>query len=128
MNKHILIGRITKDLELEHLGEKQTARVRFDLAVNRKYRNSKGEFDTDFFHCVAFRTTAENIVKYFKKGSLIGLEGSMQNDRYEKDGNMVDYWQYHAETFEFCGSNRESGEKSDEPKLIPVAEQTDLPF
>ena len=76
MNKHILIGRITKDLELEHLGEKQTARVRFDLAVNRKYRNSRGEFDTDFFHCVAFRPTAENIVKYFKKGSLIGLEGS----------------------------------------------------
>ena len=122
MNKHFITGRITKDLELEHFGEKNTAKLQFGLVVNRKYKNSKGDYDVDFFNCVAFGTVAENIAKFFKKGSFILLEGAMQNDKYEnKEGKTVNNWQYHAEGFEFCGSNNK-GEKSDEPKITPIAQ------
>ena len=128
MNKHFITGRITKDLELEHFGEKNTAKLQFGLAVNRKYKNSKGDYDVDFFNCVAFGTVAENIAKFFKKGSFILLEGAMQNDKYEsKEGKMVNNWQYHAEGFEFCGSANK-GEKSDEPKMTPIAQDDSMPF
>ena len=93
-----------------------------------KYKNSKGDYDVDFFNFLAFGTVAENIAKFFKKGSFILLEGAMQNDKYEnKEGKTVNNWQYHAEGFEFCGSANK-GEKSSEPKMTPVADQTDLPF
>lgn len=129
MNKHFITGRITKDLELEHFGEKNTAKLQFGMAVNRKYKNSKGQYDVDFFDCVAFGATAENIAKFFKKGSPILLEGAMQNDKYKnKEDKTVDKWQYHVEGFEFYSSANKGSEKSNEPKLTPVAEQTDLPF
>ena len=127
MNKHFITGRITKDLELEHFGEKNTAKLQFGLAVNRKYKNSKGDYDVDFFNCVAFGTVAENIAKFFKKGSFVLLEGTMQNDKYEnKEGKTVNNWQYHAEGFEFCGSANKT-EKS-EPKMTQIAQDDGMPF
>lgn len=127
MNKITILGRITKDLELKHFGEKNTARVQFGMAVNRKYKNSKGEYDVDFFNCVAFGNQAETMNKLLKKGSQIILSGSMYNDKYEKDGKNIDNWKFHVDEFYFCGSNSKSTEKSDEPKLAPIADDS-CPF
>lgn len=128
MNNLTIIGRITKDLELKNVGSKNTAMVQFNVAVSRSYKNAKGEYVTDFFRCTAFGNQAETINKFFKKGSMIALSGAMQNDKYEKDGASVDSWQLHVEKIDFCGLNNKSNEKSNEPKMTPVADQSELPF
>lgn len=87
LNKVVLAGRITKDVEL-----KQTtagvAVVTFSLAVNRKYANGNNQPPTDFFYVTAWRQTAEFISRYFRKGSSICVAGSLQTRSWEdKNGN-----------------------------------------
>ena len=88
MNKVILIGRITKDLEVK-LTSNQTKYVNFTIAVDRKFKDADGNKQTDFINCVAWKQTADFISKYFKKGSRIGVSGSIQTRSYEKDGQKV---------------------------------------
>lgn len=84
MNKTMLLGRITKDIELR-FGKDGMAIAKFSVAVNRM---KKGE--TDFINCIAFGKTAETIANYIKKGSQIGIEGHIQTGSYtNKDGHKV---------------------------------------
>jgi single-strand DNA-binding protein len=77
-----LMGRLTADPEL-----RQTAggvsTVQFTLAVNRAYKNQNGEQESDFIRCVAWRQTAEFISRYFTKGRLIIVEGSLRTGSYD---------------------------------------------
>ena len=77
------------------------------MACNRKYKNeSTGEYDADFITCVAWRQTAEFISRYFTKGKMIALEGSLRNGSYQ-DRNHSDVTHYTTDVFvdgvEFCG-------------------------
>lgn len=84
INNVVLMGRIVNDLELKTT-QSGLSVVNFRIAVDRKY--SKGEKQTDFFDIVAWRTQAEFICRYFRKGSLIALEGELQTRSYQtKDG------------------------------------------
>jgi single-strand DNA-binding protein len=87
LNRIILHGRITKDPELKRVGNDNLALCNFTVAVDRPY--SKGETKANFIQCQAWRQTAEFICKWFKKGELIVVEGMMNNNNYEKDGQMV---------------------------------------
>lgn len=91
-NKIILIGRLTRDPEMT-LSQQQVAVVRFSLAVNRRFQSKDGVDETDFINCVAFRTTAEMLAKYMKKGSLIQVEGRLQQRKYttESGENRTSY-------------------------------------
>jgi single-strand DNA-binding protein len=87
-NRTILIGRITKDLELRY-SPNGIAVVRFTLAVNRRYTQN-GEQEADFIPIVAWRGLAENCANYLRKGSLVGLEGRLQVRSYEnQEGRTV---------------------------------------
>ena len=88
MNKAILVGRLARDPELKTTGS-GTSVASFTLAVNRRFKNAEGGYDADFISCVAWRSNAENLVKYCEKGSMIGVVGSIQTRNYEKDGNKV---------------------------------------
>lgn len=84
INNVVLMGRIVNDLELKTT-QSGLSVVNFRIAVDRKY--SKGEKQTDFFDIVAWKNHAEFICKYFRKGSLIALEGELQTRSYQtKDG------------------------------------------
>lgn len=86
MNKIILIGRMTKDIEIRYT-QNQKEVGSFDLAVNRNYKNSNGEYDTDFFKCIAWGNLAKTIQTYTSKGSQIGIEGRVENRTYQaQDG------------------------------------------
>lgn len=85
MNKVILLGRITRDIELR-TSDTGISVARFSVAVNRRFKNKDGNYDADFIQCVAFRQTADFLNKYFGKGSAISLCGSLQSRSYEKDG------------------------------------------
>lgn len=84
MNKAILMGRLTKEPELKST-QNGISRCSFNLAVDRRFKNANGERETDFINCTAWRTTAEFISKYFRKGQRIAVVGSIQVRSYETD-------------------------------------------
>lgn len=100
------MGRMTADPELRQT-QSGIASCRFTVAVNRKYKNEQtGEYDADFITCVAWRQTAEFISRYFSKGKMIALEGSLRSGSYQ-DRNHDDVTHYTTDVYvdnvEFCG-------------------------
>jgi len=83
MNKVILMGRLTRDPETRYSqAAEPVAIVRFSIAVNRRFKRD-GEPDADFFDCVAFGKTGEFISKFFNKGRMIAVVGSLRNSSWE---------------------------------------------
>ena len=79
MNKVILMGRLTRDPEVRYSqGDASTAIARFSLAVDRRFKRDGDDQTADFINCVAWRSTAEFISRYFRKGSSICVVGSIQ--------------------------------------------------
>jgi len=85
-NLVVLTGRLTADPELKTTPNGVSV-TSFSIAVERRYKQGE-ERQADFINIVAWRSSAEFICKYFKKGSMIGIEGSIQTRKYQdKDGN-----------------------------------------
>ena len=87
MNKVILVGRITKDPELRGI-QSGSSVVNFTIAVNRPVAQNQDQnaSTADFINCVIWNKQAENLAKYVKQGSLIGVEGRIQTRSYESNG------------------------------------------
>ncbi len=86
INRTVLVGRLTRDPELRYTNS-NIAVVKFTLAVNRTFAGPTGEREADFIQCVVWRKQAENLARFVKKGSLVGVEGRIQTGSYEdKDG------------------------------------------
>lgn len=107
MNLVILTGRLTRDPELK-FGQSGKAYSRFSLAVDRPFQ--KGE--ADFINCVAFGKTAELIGEYLRKGRKVGVQGRMQMNRYEVNGEKRTSYDVLVDTVEFLESKAGSGEDS----------------
>lgn len=118
MNKVILMGNITQELELKQVNDKQV--IRFSIAVNRRF----GE-ETDFFSIVAWNTTATFIEKYFSKGQKIALVGRLQTRSWEDNGKKHNVTEVIAEEVYFTGKKEEKGDAY-EPEGISF--DNDLPF
>ena len=89
INNVVLVGRLTKDIDLKYTGS-GTAVGTFNLAVNRKFTDQNGERKSDFINCVIWRKAAENMANFTRKGSLVGIEGSIQTRNYDnQQGNRV---------------------------------------
>lgn len=87
LNKVIIMGRITKELEIRQ-SQSGTAVLRFSVAVDRPQKN--GEKSADFISCIAFGQTAEFINRYFGKGRMIAIEGNIKTGSYQnKNGETV---------------------------------------
>ena len=111
MNKIIIIGNLTKDVELFDVGEH--VKANFTVAVNY------GKDQVDFFNVIAWNGTAENVGKYCGKGSKVCVCGAIHNRTYEdKDGNTRYTTEITAETVEFLSGTRaeETNEKPEEKK------------
>jgi len=88
INRVVLVGRLTRDPELKYTTN-NIANLRFTVAVNRQFSNQNGERQADFIGCVAWRAQAENMARFLKKGSLIGVEGRIETGSYQgQDGQM----------------------------------------
>lgn len=134
LNKSILVGRLTKDPELKTTGNGISV-CTFTIAVNRRFKNADGNYDADFINCVAWRNTAEFLVKYFEKGSMIAVAGSIQTRNYEKDGHKVYITEVVADEVNFVSGSSKSKDSSDKsnddinlPPDMPVPDGNDLPF
>ena len=87
LNKIFIMGRLTRDPELRHT-QSGTAVASFSLAVDRDFKEQDGSRVTDFIDCVAWRSSAEFVDKYFSKGRMAVVEGRLQiRDWTDKDGN-----------------------------------------
>ena len=113
MNKAILMGRLTADPEFKQT-DNGVSVCRFTVAVQENYKKSDGTRDVDFITCKAWRSTADYINKYFKKGSRIAIEGKNKCDFSEKDGKKYYYNYIKVESAEFAGYNKPSSGNAEE--------------
>lgn len=112
INRTILIGRLTKDVELRHTA-KGDAVASFTVAVNRQFTNSQGEREADFINCVMWRKAAENFAKYAQKGSLVGIEGRIQTRSYEnQQGQRVYVTEVVADNFSLLDSKPKGNQQN----------------
>lgn len=113
-NLVVLTGRLTADPELKTT-QSGISVTSFSLAVARPYRTGE-EQQTDFINVVAWRKTAEFISKYFKKGNMIGIEGSIQTRKYtDKNGNNRTAFEVVVNNAQFVESKRDSAPAGNEP-------------
>lgn len=124
MNRVILCGRLTRDVEMKQ-SQSGTAYARVGIAVTRPFKKD----ETDFFNVIAFGKTAEFLGKYFEKGSRILIEGRIQTSSYEKDGEKRNYFDIVAEQIEFADSkpkqNKSEFLSGDD---VPPFDSLDSPF
>ncbi|MEE6656972.1 single-stranded DNA-binding protein [Pediococcus acidilactici] len=112
INRTILIGRLTKDVELRHTA-KGDAVASFTVAVNRQFTNSQGEREADFINCVMWRKAAENFAKYTHRGSLVGIEGRIQTRSYEnQQGQRVYVTEVVADNFSLLDSKPKGNQQN----------------
>lgn len=105
MNRIILIGNICNDLELKENGDMKI--LHFNIAVQRRFKNKDGEYESDFFRVSSFGKTAEFINKFCSKGSKILVEGRLQNNNYtDAEGKMQYTNAIIVENVEFVGAKK----------------------
>lgn len=113
-NKAVLIGRLTADPELKQT-QSGISVCGFSIAVDRRYGGQGGEKKTDFINITAWRRDAEFVCNYFRKGSVIGVEGSIQSRKYvDRDGNSRTAVEVVADHLFFTGP-KSSGSGSPAP-------------
>ena len=132
MNKVILMGRLTRDVDTRYTqGENAMAISRYALAVDGKGKDAV----TSFINCVAFGKTGEWAEKYLRKGMKIAIEGRIQTGSYtDKEGKKVYTTDVVVENHEFCESKGQ-GEERPRPSTddegfmnIPDGIEEELPF
>lgn len=112
LNIAVIMGRLTAEPELRTT-QNGISVCSFTVAVERNYSNG-GERQTDFINCVAWRQTAEFISRYFHKGSMIAINGNIQQRQYtDKDGNKRAAFEILVDNANFCGSKSENGNNAD---------------
>ena len=132
MNKVILKGNLTKDVELSTTPN-GVAVAKFTIAVQRKFTNADGERETDFINCVAWRNTAEFTQKYFNKGSQILVCGAIQTRTYDAQDETKRYiTEVIVDEVHFCGKAEggnatETKEENKQVELQPI-DDDNLPF
>lgn len=108
LNNVTLMGRLTADPELRHTTS-GIAVTRFTLAVDRNFAKSGAERQTDFIDIVSWRSTAEFVSRYFHKGQLVAVQGSIQTGSYQdKDGNKRRTFEIVTDSVYFAESKKDS--------------------
>ena len=106
LNQAVLVGRIVQDPELRET-ENGNKIANMTLAVPRSYKNTNGEYDTDFISCVLWKGVAENTVEYCRKGDLVGVKGRIQTRDVElEDETRKKYVEVVAEKVTFLSSKK----------------------
>lgn len=133
MNKIELVGRLTKDPEVKNTTN-QVAFCNFSVAVDRKYKDQNGERQADFINCVAWRQQAGFISHYFKKGSFIGIIGTLQSRSFEdQSGQRRTVHEVVVDEVEFVGDRPKNQNSAESTQIAPEfteeeMDYADLPF
>lgn len=129
LNTAVLMGRLTADPELRHTPNDIPV-TSFTLAVERSYVKSGTDRQTDFIDIVAWRSTAQFVCKYFHKGQLVAIQGSIQTRSYQdKDGNKRKSFEVVADNVHFAEPRRDSYKDTfDGRDIPPVRDESEAPY
>lgn len=121
INMVALMGRLTYEPELRKTPSNVSV-LRFQVACDRSYQAKGQERQADFIDCVAWRQTAEFISKYFHKGDMIALEGTIQTSNYtDKNGANRKQVEVVANNVSFCGSKSDNSKPKGRASLDVAA-------
>lgn len=119
MNRVFLIGRVTSKPELRYT-RSNTACTNLSIAIDRIYGEDK---KTDFINIVVWRKQAENVCNYLDKGSLVSVEGRLQQSSYEdKDGNKRNRLDVVADNIQFLSKKKKEEAKVEKEEEDPFAD------
>ena len=124
-NKIILTGRTTKNAELNYLPSIGTPKISFSLAVERNYQKDKNNKKVDFINCEMLGKHTENLAQYITKGKAILVEGELNIEQYEKDGEKRSYTKVKVDKLEFLSS---SNNEQREVNSFKEISNDDIPF
>ena len=128
MNKIILLGRLSKDVEVRYTQTNNTMVVSFTLAVNRRFAK-EGEQQADFINIVAWSKLAEFCSKYFKKGQQVSIAGRLQTRTWEDENGQKRYvTEVVAEEAYFADSKKEENTQTPVQEQFEITNSDDLPF
>lgn len=121
INSIVLMGRITKEIELKKVGSDISV-CKFSIAVERRFKDKlSGEKITDFIECQAWRGTADFIARYFGRGDMIAIEGTLnQNNWTDNSGNKRYSYIVVADQAHFCGGKSNGGEQAQTEPAQPA--------
>ncbi len=109
LNRVILMGRITQDLDLRQTPS-GTSVLTFNIAVDRSFVKQGEERQADFITCVAWRQQADFISRYFGKGRMIAIEGNLRSRTYDdKNGTKHYVTEVYVDNVSFTGEKRSDG-------------------
>lgn len=129
LNHIVIMGRLGKDPELRRT-QSGVAVATFNVAVDRDFKDkATGQRATDWITCVAWRSTAEFVEKYFAKGSQVLVAGRLQiRDWTDKDGNKRISAEVQAENVYFAGAKTEGGQRELPEFEVMDDDDPDMPF
>lgn len=135
INNVTLIGRLTRNPKLQYTNS-NIATAQFNIACNRNFKNSNGEYDADFINCVMWRDQAERFCEWTRKGMLVGITGRIQTRSYEgNDGKRVYVTEVVAENFQVLEKRDNTTNQNSMNEQMPPnfaspmnIEDSDLPF
>ncbi len=128
LNVVALVGRLTADPELKYTPN-NVAVTSFSLAVTRSYAKAGEERQTDFIDLVAWRNTAEFISRYFRKGQLIAVEGSIQTRTYEdKEGKKRKVFEVVVNNAHFTESKKTAEAANASARQSDVLEESEASY
>ena len=123
INRVVLVGRLTKSPELRKT-QNGTSVCKFTLAVNRRV-TGQGQPDADFICCVAWNKTADLMLQYLSKGSLIGIEGRLQTGRFtNNNGETIYTCDVMVDSLQFLDQKKSDGQSNEnqEPREMTSSE------
>ena len=134
LNTVVIVGRLAKDIELKQTPTGKTV-TNFTVAVDKPYNKDNDHPEANWIDCIAWEKTAEFLAKYFKKGSKVGIAGSLQTRTYEKDGTKFKVTEILVSTVDFVESKnssqtgqQETAQPAKTTETVPETNADDLPF
>lgn len=127
INKVVLVGRLTKDVELRKTNSNKSV-CSFTLACNRRFTsNQEGGQTADFINCIAWNQSADFLAKYASKGAIVGVDGRIQTRNYEGQNGKVYVTEVVCDSVQLIGGNRSNdnqGSYTTNQTFTPSSEAT----
>ena len=126
MNKIIISGRLVRDAELSYIASTATPKISFTLAVERNYQKDKNNKKVDFVNCEQLGKHVENLCQYVTKGKQILVEGELNIDNYEKDGEKRSFTKVKVDRLEFLAGNSNANTENKQNNEYKMEEFNDF--
>lgn len=121
MNIFTGLGRLTRDPELKTT-QTGLSVCSFTVAINRRFKGTSGKYESDFLSCISWRQTGEFIARNFRKGSMIGIVGSVQTRNYDdKEGKKRYATEIIVDQAYFAGAKPEPTGETAPPQIASEA-------